>query len=63
MGDDDTKRSFSAAFKEATDQDVPTPFDLFRVDVERVSMLMPGGDHLVIEWWRSGQAVQRVERR
>ena len=40
--DDEAKRAFMAAFKEATDQDVPTPFDLFRVEPERVSMLMPG---------------------
>ena len=61
--DDAAKQDFMAAFKEATDQDVPSPFDLFRVEPERVSMLAPGGDHLVIEWWRPGQGVQRVERR
>jgi Pyridoxamine 5'-phosphate oxidase len=61
--DDASRQAFVAAFKAATDQDVPAPFDLFRVEPERVSMLMPGGDHLVIEWWRPGAGVQRVERR
>ena len=41
----------------------PGPMDLFRVDVREVSFLRPGGDHLVIEWWRQGEPVQRVERR
>ena len=61
--DDDAKAAFVLAFKQATDFDVPTPFDLFRVEPSRVSMLSPGGDHLVIEWWRPGQVVERVERR
>ena len=34
-----------------------------RVEPSRVSMLSPGGDHLVIEWWRPGQVVEGVERR
>ncbi len=61
--DDDTRRRYAAAFEQATGQQVPVPFDLFRVEPERVSMLMPGGDHLVIEWWRPGQGVRRIERR
>jgi Pyridoxamine 5'-phosphate oxidase len=61
--DDEAKGEFVAAFEQATDQDVPTPFDLFRVEPDRVSMLTSGGDHLVIEWWRPGAGVVRVERR
>ncbi len=57
------RRDFMASFEESTDQEVPGPFDLFRVEPQRVSMLMPGGDHLVIEWWRPGAGVHRVERR
>ena len=38
-------------------------FPLFRVDVREVSFLRPAGDHLVIEWWREGDGLHRVERR
>lgn len=38
-------------------------FPLFRVDVGEVSFLRPAGDHLVIEWWREGDGLHRVERR
>ncbi len=61
--DEATRASYAAAFQAATDQEVPTPFDLFRVEPERVSMLLPGGDHLLIEWWVPGQGLTRVERR
>ncbi|MDP8938534.1 MAG: pyridoxamine 5'-phosphate oxidase family protein [Actinomycetota bacterium] len=40
----------------------PGPMHLFRVDVTEMSFLRPAGDHLVIEWWREGQAVCRVDR-
>jgi hypothetical protein len=43
--------------------DVPTPFDLFRVEITEISMLRPAGDHLVIEWWRPGEHAHRIERR
>jgi pyridoxamine 5'-phosphate oxidase-like protein len=39
------------------------PFHLFAVDVTELMMLRPGGDHLVIESWREGGEVRRVERR
>jgi hypothetical protein len=61
--DDATKATFVAAFKEATDFDVPTPFDLFRVEVSEVSMLTSTKEHLIIEWWRPGEPLHRVERR
>ncbi len=61
--DDETKATFVAAFKAATDFDVPTPFDLFRVDVSEVSMLAPTEDHLIIEWWRPGEELHRMQRR
>lgn len=38
------------------------PFHLFRVDVAEVMMLRPAGDHLVIESWREGRGVRRVDR-
>lgn len=40
----------------------PGPMDLFRVDVTDMSFLRPAGDHLVIEWWRDGEPVSRVDR-
>ena len=61
--DDATKAAFAVAFKEATEFDVPTPFELFRVEPTEVSMLQPDEEHLVIEWWRPGEPLHRVDRR
>jgi len=61
--DDRTKAWFAARFKEATDFDVPTPFELFRVEVTEVSVLQPSEEHLVIEWWRPGEPRRQVDRR
>lgn len=55
--------AFTAAVHDVAGQDPPTPFHLFKVDVTEVSFLRPAGDHLVIEWWRPGEPVHRVERR
>ena len=56
--------AFRRRFIDATGADLPEdPFHLFRADVLEISFLRPGGDHLVIEWWREGEAPQRVERR
>jgi hypothetical protein len=41
--------------------DPATP--LFRLDMREASLLRVAGDHLVIEWWRDGEPVHRVERR
>ncbi len=41
----------------------PGPMDVFRVEVTDMSFLRPAGDHLVIQWWREGGPVHRVERR
>ena len=38
------------------------PMHVFAVDVTEMSMLRPAGDHLIIEWWREGEAPHRVER-
>jgi hypothetical protein len=42
----------------------PGSFDLFRVDVQELTTIRVGepADHLVIETWRQGQGVQRIER-
>ncbi len=61
--DDPTKAGYTVAFKQETDFDVPTPFELFRVEPTEVSMLRPSGDFLLIEWWRPGEPLQRLERR
>jgi hypothetical protein len=61
-GGEDIKR-FRKAFATATGYGPPPgPMDLFRVDVTVVSLLRPGGDHLVIEWWAEGGDVRRVKR-
>jgi len=61
--DDDERAAFSKAFRTTNTIEVPTPFDLFRVDITEISMLRPDGDHLDIEWWRPGQSLHRIERR
>lgn len=39
-------------------------FPLFRTELTEVSFLKPeGGDHLLIEIWKPGQGVRRVERK
>jgi hypothetical protein len=56
--------AFVAAFEATTGSPPPPgPFHLFTVDVDEISFLRPAGDHLVIDWWREGGPVRRVERR
>jgi hypothetical protein len=59
------KRQFIVDFSEANDYGPSDddPFHLFTVDIVDVSRLKPAGDHLVIESWKPGQEVKRVERR
>lgn len=47
------------------DVEPPEPFHLFVFDVDEavLTTLHPEGDRLVIETWRPGKGVQRVERR
>lgn len=60
---DDEKAAFLARFAEHTGDAPPAgSFELFTLDVTEISTLMPGGDHLVIEWWRHGAGTHRVER-
>ena len=61
--DDTTLEAFGRAFQDATGYAPPPPYHLFRVDVTDLSFLRPAGDHLVIELWREGGPVQRMERR
>jgi hypothetical protein len=52
-------------FVERQAQMPPGPFDLFRINVEMLTVIRIGDppDHLVIETWRHGQGLRRVERR
>jgi hypothetical protein len=56
---DDGKR----AYEEHADP--PGPYPLFRLDLHEVVLtsLHPEGDRLVIETWRPGQELSRIERR
>ena len=61
-GEED-KAEFLARFAEKNGEaPTDTDFDLVRVDVMEVSMLSPGGDHLVIEWWTEDSGTHRLER-
>ena len=62
----DTKAQFAGAVKDATGQEVPSgPFHVFSVDIEEAVLIRIGDppDHLVLETWREGQGLKRVERR
>jgi nitroimidazol reductase NimA-like FMN-containing flavoprotein (pyridoxamine 5'-phosphate oxidase superfamily) len=61
--DEAERLEYSKAFQQGNEIEVPTPFDLFRVEVTEISMLRPADDHLVIEWWRPGEELHRIERR
>jgi hypothetical protein len=41
----------------------PTDGSVFRVDVTDVSLLRVAGDHLIIDLWREGEPLRRIERR
>jgi hypothetical protein len=61
--DEGSFERFNRAFQGETGYSPPPPYHLFRVDVTEVMHLKPGGDHLVIEWWKEGTGTNRVERR
>jgi hypothetical protein len=52
-------------FVEAQKEMPPGPFELFRVDIEELTVIRVGDppDHLVIETWNEGRGTRRVERR
>jgi hypothetical protein len=60
---DDT--DIKAAFMTASGGGPQGPFDLFRLDILEASTVRVGvpADHLVIEAWRPGEPIRRVERR
>lgn len=69
--DPDRIRSVGAAMAAASgdagsaQDQTPPPMHLFRVDLTEVVLTCVGepADHLVIEWWREGEELQRLERR
>jgi hypothetical protein len=63
VDDDETFARFVAAFDRQTGAPPPPgSFPLFRADVTELSVVMPAGDHLNIDWWREGREPVRVER-
>ena len=54
-----------ADFAAAQEQTPPGPFHLFRLDLTEASTVSLGepADHLLIEVWRPGTGVRRIERR
>jgi len=54
-----------ARFAGAQDGMPPGTFDLFRIDVTSLATVRVGepADHLVIDTWREGQGLRRIERR
>jgi hypothetical protein len=64
VDDEATFSQFRAAFAAHAGYPPPEgPFQLFRADVQEMSLIKPGGDHLDIDFWRAGQPPTRVERR
>ncbi|MBV8302905.1 MAG: pyridoxamine 5'-phosphate oxidase family protein [Acidimicrobiia bacterium] len=63
ISDEAAFERFNRAFQGETGYSPPPPYHLFRVEVGEVMFLKPGGDHLVIEWWKEGAGTSRVERR
>jgi Pyridoxamine 5'-phosphate oxidase len=67
VSDPSSYRAFSDAAASATGEQQPPmgSFHLFRVNLTDVVLIRVGGDppdHLVIETWRSGKGLHRVER-
>jgi len=58
-----TRQRFHDEILAETGNEIGMDFYLFRADVTEVATVRPGGDHLVIESWREGEAPKRVERR
>lgn len=54
--------AFVAAFEARTGYAAPGPFHLFRVDVTEISVIKPGDNVLVIEWWNPESGQHRLER-
>jgi len=62
IADDATIAAFVGRFEEDRGQEPPQPFHLFRADVTEIVRTTVESDRLVIESWREGEDVRRVER-
>lgn len=64
--DDDVKAGMGAAFAEQSEHafnpDDVAPFHLFRIDVEELFFLRPGGDHLDLRWWTPTGGLRQHQR-
>jgi hypothetical protein len=61
--DDADVARFRQAFASSAGSPPPEgPFHLFRADVREISLVRPAGDHLDIDWWRSGVGLKHVDR-
>jgi len=63
--DPSTVAAYVEAQSGASGQEPPSVFHLFSVDVSEVVLVRIGdpADHLVIESWREGRGLRRIERR
>ena len=64
VDDDERKRALVAAQGNEGEGGGPGEYHLFRADVREVAVtrLSEARDKLVVEWWREGEGVRRVER-
>jgi hypothetical protein len=60
-----TDEATIARFTGSLEQHQPGPFHLFRIDITELVLTRVGDppDHLLIETWREGKGVGRIERR
>ncbi|HEX2084240.1 MAG TPA: pyridoxamine 5'-phosphate oxidase family protein [Solirubrobacteraceae bacterium] len=61
---DDDERKAALVAAQGNEQQPPEPWHLFRADIEElvVTRLSDARDKLVIERWRQGEGVKRIER-
>jgi len=64
VGDEPGKDAFKAAWEAVMGSFPPGPFELIRLSITEASTVREAEtrDHLVIEAWRPGQPVRRIER-
>jgi hypothetical protein len=61
--DEATIAAFREAFAAATGYPPPDgPFELFRAELNEISMLKPAGDHLQIDTWSERGGIKHVDR-
>jgi hypothetical protein len=57
--DEDTIRRFTGTLE----QEPPEEFPLFRIDITDLTLTRVSGEFIVVETWREGRGVTKVERR